>query len=361
MRSIPLNTLALALGLAVSGHAQTQDHAHHQQTPSEQQDHSAHQAMTSQPSGGHEGHAGHEASTAKDAAQSETAVMDHAHMGHDMPKAQSTGHAGMDHGTMDHGSMGHGAMDHSAMGHGAATKPGQPLTPIPVVTDADRAAAFPDLKLHMEHASEVNSMVLFNRLEGWDADQGSGQAWEAQAWIGTDINRLWLRSEGERTDGHTESADLEVLYGRSVSAWWDVVGGIKHDFKPGDSRTWAAFGVQGLAPYKFEVQATAYLGESGQTAANVEAEYELLLTNRLVLQPLVELSFHGKDDPLRGIGSGLSTAEAGLRLRYEFTRRFAPYIGVVHERAFGETADLREAEGEGVSDTRVVAGVRVWF
>lgn len=356
MRSIPLNTLALALGLAVSGYGQAQDHAHHQQTQSEQQDHSAHQTTASQSSGGHEEHAGHAPSATKDAPQSTTPTIDHAHMGHDMPTAQSTGHAGMDHGAMDHGSM-----DHSAMGHEAPDKPGQPITPIPVVTDADRAAAFPDLKLHMEHASEVNSMVLFNRLEGWNADQGSGQAWEAQAWIGTDINRLWLRSEGERTDGHTESADLEVLYGRSVSAWWDVVGGIKHDFKPGDSQTWAAFGVQGLAPYKFEVQATAYLGESGRTAASIEAEYELLLTNRLVLQPMVELSFHGKDDPLRAIGSGLSTAEAGLRLRYEFTRRFAPSIGVVHERAFGETADLREAEGEHSRDTRVVAGVRVWF
>src|SRR5690606_3689847 len=99
-------------------------------------------------------------------------------------------------------------------------------------------------------------------------------------------------------------------------------------------------------PYKFEVQATAYLGKSGQTAANIEAEYELLLTNRLILQPLVEANFHGKDDPQRGIGAGLRTAEAGLRLRYEFTRRFAPYIGVVHERAFGKTADLRVAEGE---------------
>jgi len=356
MRSIPLNTLALALGLAVSGYGQAQDHAHHQQTQSEQQDHSAHQTTASQSSGGHAEHAGHAPSETKDAPQSTTPTIDHAHMGHDMPKAQSTGHAGKDHGAMDHASM-----DHSAMGHEAPDKPGQPITPIPVVTDADRAAAFPDLNLHMEHASEVNSMVLFNRLEGWDADEGSGQAWEAQAWIGTDINRLWLRSEGERTDGHTESADLEVLYGRSVSAWWDVVGGIKHDFKPADSQTWAAFGVQGLAPYKFEVQATAYLGESGRTAASIEAEYELLLTNRLVLQPLVELSFHGKDDPLRGIGSGLSTAEAGLRLRYEFTRRFAPYIGVVHERAFGETADLREAEGEHSRDTRVVAGVRVWF
>ena len=269
-------------------------------------------------------------------------------MGHAMPKA---GAAGLDHG----------AMDHSAMDHGAAGKSEQPVTPIPVVTDADRAAAFPALTLHMEHASEVNSMVLFNRLEGWDADHGSGLAWEAQTWIGTDLDRLWLRSEGERSDGHTESADLEVLYGRSVSAWWDVVGGIRHDFKPGDSQTWAALGVQGLAPYKFEVQATAYLGKSGQTAANIEAEYELLLTNRLVLQPLVEVDLAAKDDPEYGTARGFTGIETGLRLRYEVTRRFAPYLGVVHERALGDTADLRRAEGESTRDTRVVAGVRIWF
>ena len=207
----------------------------------------------------------------------------------------------------------------------------------------------------------LHSFVLLDRLEAWDADHGKGQAWEAQAWIGGDLSRLWLRSEGERVDGHTESADLEVLYGRSVSAWWDVVGGIRHDFQPGSPQTWAAIGLQGLAPYKFEVQATAYLGESGQTAADIEVEYELLLTNRLILQPLVELEWHGKDDPQRGIGSGLGKVEAGLRLRYEFTRRFAPYVGVVYERAFGGTADLHEAAGEDTRDTRVVAGLRLWF
>lgn len=235
------------------------------------------------------------------------------------------------------------------------------LTPIPAVTDVDRAAAFPELHHAMQHGADLHSFVLLDRLEAWDADHGSGQAWEAQAWIGGDLSRLWLRSEGERVDGHTESADLEVLYGRSVSAWWDVVGGVRHDFQPGSSQTWAAIGLQGLAPYKFEVQATAYLGESGQTAADIEVEYELLLTNRLILQPLVELEWHGKDDPQRGIGTGLGKVEAGLRLRYEVTRRFAPYVGVVHERAFGGTADLHEAAGEDTRDTRVVAGLRLWF
>ena len=119
--------------------------------------------------------------------------------------------------------------------------------------------------------------------------------------------------------------------------------------------------MQGLAPYKFEVSATAYLGASGQSAARLEVEYETLLTNRLVLQPLLEANLYGKDDPRRGLGSGLATVEAGLRLRYEFTRRFAPYIGVVRERAFGKTTALRRGSGEDTDDTRFVAGLRVWF
>jgi copper resistance protein B len=117
----------------------------------------------------------------------------------------------------------------------------------------------------------------------------------------------------------------------------------------------------GLAPYMFEVQATGYIGQSGQTAARIEVEYEMLLTNRLILQPMIEADFYGRNDERRGIGSGLSTAEAGVRLRYEITRQFAPYVGIVHERAFGRTADFRREEGEGASDTRVVAGFRVWF
>ena len=327
--------------------------------------------------------------------------MDHSQMGHSSPastpaapKAQTQPMQGMDHSQMaqpaasdasststpamqgmDHSQMGHGSpasatpeagmqsmegMDHSQMGHGPVA-PTQPRTPIPAVTEADRQAAIAPAHAHPVHDNSIKSYVLLNRLEAWDADPGTGLGWEGQGWIGTDLNRVWFRSEGERTDGQTESADLEVLYGRSISTWWDVVAGVRHDFKPGASQNFAAIGVQGLAPMKFEVSATAYLGEGGQTAANVEAEYELLLTNRLILQPLLEADFYGKNDPARGIGSGLGTMEAGLRLRYEFNRRFAPYIGIVHERAFGRTAEFRRAEGEGPRDTRLVAGIRIWF
>jgi copper resistance protein B len=275
--------------------------------------------------------------------------MDHSAMGHDM-------------GTMDMGGMTM-PMDHDAMGHGAMdmSAPAQPRTPIPALTDADRAAAVPPPGDHPVHDNTVQSYVLLDRLEGWSADPGAGLAWEGQAWFGTDLNRLWLRSEGEQTDGRLESGDLEVLYGHSVSPWWDVVTGVRHDFKPGGAQDFAAIGVMGLAPYKYEFAATAYIGQGGQTAARLEAEYETLFTNRLILQERVETNFYGKDDPRRGIGSGLSTFEAGLRLRYEFTRRFAPYIGIVHERAFGGTAELRRGEHGSASDTRIVAGLRLWF
>lgn len=279
--------------------------------------------------------------------------------------APAPDHAAMDHAAMDHATMDEAAMDHAAMGHdmGAmpTAAPSEPITPIPQVTDADRAAAVPPAADHPVHDNGIYSYLLFNRLEGWNADAGTGLAWEGQGWIGTDRNRLWLRSEGEQVDSRLHSADLEALYGHGISPWWDVVAGIRHDFKPGASQDFVAIGVTGLSPYKFEVSATAYIGQSGQAEARFEAEYEALLSNRLILQPLVEINVFGKDDARRGIGSGLGTVEAGLRLRYEFTRRFAPYVGVVHERAFGRTADLRRVDGESVEDTRLVAGVCIWF
>ena len=316
------------------------------------------------PTVAHAQHAGHVMPAAKPATppanmetkQAEDATkhaIDHSKMDHSkMPE--------MDHSKMDHSKtpeMDHSKMDHSKMSPGAGTL----VTPIPLVTDADRRAAFPDVHGHHLHGTDTHSFWLVDRLEVSDADPGTSLGWEASAWIGGDVQRLWLRTEGEAVDGRVEYGDIEVLYGRGVRAWWDVVAGIRQDFGQGPSRTWAAFGVQGFAPYKFEVAATAYVGQSGRTAARVEAEYETLFTNRLILQWRAEANAYGKSDPLAGVGSGLSTLEAGLRLRYEVTRQFAPYIGIQHERAIGKTADFRRADGHGAGDTRVVAGVRVWF
>lgn len=379
--TLPRTALALALALPFAAIAQQRDRDAPASQAAPAMDHSGmdHSRMDhSQMSG-----AKNKAPAKKTVAPAEAAAMDHSTMDHSAMPASAkdaaaesgdgamaspkTDHAGMGHGAparpaaaaMDHSQMDHSTMDHSASPRPAA--PQQPREPIPAVTDADRAAAFPPISLHMQHAREFNHMVVINRLEAVDVDDGNAQAWEGQAWFGSDTQRLWLRSEGERERGRTESANLEALYGRAISPWWDVVAGVRHDFRPLRAQSWAAFGVQGLSPYKFEVSATAYLGERGQTALNLEAEYELLLTNRLILQPLVEVEFYGKDDPRRETGAGLSTAEAGLRLRYEISRKFAPYVGVSWERAFGDTADYRRAHGERVEDTRLVAGVRLWF
>ncbi len=235
-----------------------------------------------------------------------------------------------------------------------------PRTPIPPLTAADRAAAVRPDGGHAAPDNGIFHYVAVDRHEGGECDPG-GLAWEAHAWIGTDLDRLWLRSEGERRGGRGERASFEALYGRAVAPWWDLLVGVRHDDAPGPARDFAAIGVAGVAPGKFDVAATAYLGTAGQAALRLEVSYDVLLTQRLVLQPLVEINAYRRDDVRRGIGSGLSTAEAGLRLRYDITRQFAPYVGWVRERAFGRTTVLRRADGEGGEDARFVAGVRFWF
>ncbi|KTC56204.1 copper resistance protein B [Pseudomonas moraviensis] len=271
---------------------------------------------------------------------------------------------GMDHSQMqgmDHSQM--QSMDHSKMeGMQPAKQPQtQSRTPIPPLTDADRAAVYNAPGGHEVHDSALNSFFIFEKLEWQDADDGSALNWEAQGWIGGDVDRLWLRTEGERTNGKTEEAEVHALWGHAISPWWDLVGGVRQDFKPGDPQTWAAFGIQGLALYNFEAKATAYLGEGGQTAARLEGDYDILLTNKLILQPTAEFNFYGKNDPQRGVGSGLSESEVGLRLRYEIRPQFAPYVGVTWNRSYGKTADYAREEGEDNSEARLVVGVRVWF
>ena len=204
-------------------------------------------------------------------------------------------------------------------------------------------------------------MLLFDRLEYFDGRDGHGAAFDAQAWYGNDKNKLWLKAEGETGAGRLQDLRVEALWDRPVSAFWDMQAGVRHDAGIGPARNWAAFGIQGLAPYWFELQATVYVGPSRRTAFRFESEYELLLTQRWILQPRFEANLYSRGDPQRGIGSGLSDATLGLRLRYEITRRFAPYLGVEFERRFGETATLARSKGESAFDSRVVAGVRIWF
>jgi copper resistance protein B len=282
-------------------------------------------------------------------------TMDHGAMGHGQMDHGATDHSQMNHSQMNHGQMDHGTMDHAQPATGGSR------TPIPVPTDADRAAAFPPLPGHALHDSGINSFFLVDKLEYQGADDASVLSWDASGWIGGDVNRLWLRSEGERSNGKTEEAEVQALYGHAISPWWDLVAGVRQDFKPGSPQTWAAFGVQGMALYGFEAEAMAFLGERGQSALRLEGDYDILLTNRLILQPTAEVNLHGRNDHERGVGSGLANTEVGLRLRYEIVPEFAPYIGVTWNRNYGNTADFTREEGEDNDEARFVAGIRLWF
>ena len=242
----------------------------------------------------------------------------------------------------------------------AGQEQSEPATPIPPITDADRVAAFPDVEPHAIGDTDIYTFVLLDELE-WQADQSAGGLnWDAKGWVGGDRNRLWFRTAGQVDDGRLGDAEAHVVYGRAIARWWDVMVGVRQDVRPGPAQTWAAFGVQGLAPYWFEIEATGYVSDGGQTAARLEADYELLITNRLVLRPLVEFNLYGKSNLERGIGSSLSSTDVGIRMRYEFRRELAPYIGVTWNNTFGETRDLAEASGDEVSRVRVVAGLRLW-
>jgi copper resistance protein B len=232
---------------------------------------------------------------------------------------------------------------------------------IPPITDEDRKAAFPDVQGHTVHDHAISYFVSFDQFEWQSGRNQPDLHWNTRGWIGRDRDRLWFCAEGEREDGDVTDADAELLYGRAISRWWEVVGGVRHEFQPEPSRTWAAIGIQGLAPYFLEIEATAYVGASGRTQFRFETEYDLLITNRLVLEPRIEVQMYGKSDPERELGSGLGTIESGLRLRYEFRREFAPYIGIAWKRKYFGTADFAKAAGENVGSTRFAAGVRFWF
>lgn len=203
--------------------------------------------------------------------------------------------------------------------------------------------------------------LMFDHLEYTDGREGHAAALDAQAWYGTDADKVWVKLEGEHAAGRMQHLRVEVLWDRPIAVYWDGQLGVRQDAGVGPGRTWAAFGVQGLAPYWFDVEATLYIGQAGRTAFRFESEYELLLTQRLILEPDLEVNVYGRDDPQRHIGAGLSDAALGLRLRYEFTRQFAPYVGIQWSKKFGNTADYARRAGQPVFDSRLVAGVRLWF
>jgi copper resistance protein B len=193
-------------------------------------------------------------------------------------------------------------------------------------------------------------------------EQANAGIFDLQAWYGTTFDRLVIKTEGEISEGNLEENQTDILWGHGISAYWDTQLGVRFDYnKEGKNRQWLAFGLQGLAPYWFELDMTAYIGEQGNTALTFEAEYELLLTQKLIIQPRAELTLYGKRDLENGLGSGLSSSAIGLRVRYEYTRQFAPYIGVEWSNKFGSTADYARSNGQSSNDTAFVAGINFWF
>ncbi|GAA0869128.1 copper resistance protein B [Brevundimonas basaltis] len=321
-------------------------------------------------------HAGHVMPTNPEA--------DDPHAGHDMttmtPEAADP-HAGHDMSLMSPGQADpHAGHDMSATGMGppdvptSADNPGRPPeAPIPAAAlsgpghAADlifgaEAMARSRRTLIAENGDIHTTAVIVDRLEAGFGDERTW-LWDVQGWSGGDINRFWWKSEGEgHVDDGLEEAELQALYSRAVSPFWDVQAGVRQDFRPdGEDRTHLVLGVQGLAPHWWEVDAAAFLSTEGDLTARVEAEYDQRITQRLILQPRFEIDISANDIPELEIGPGLSSVEAGLRLRYEFHKEFAPYVGVEWSRALGDSADYIEARGGEVDDTRLVVGLRAWF
>lgn len=242
----------------------------------------------------------------------------------------------------------------------------EPAPPVPTDHAADRVfdpatMARARGQLHMEHGGGVFSKVMINLGEMQVRDGETGYRWEGEAWVGGDINRLVIRSEGEGGGSGLESAEVQALYSRAVGPYFDFQAGLRQDLQSGPKRTYATLGFEGLAPYWFETSGALFLSSKGELLGRLEAAYDLRLTQRWILQPRVEANVSGQDIPALELGSGVSSIEMGLRLRYEIKREFAPYVGISFDRRFGGTADYARAAGKDVAATSLVIGVRTWF
>ena len=287
------------------------------------------------------------------------------HAGHQMPAAQQPAdpHAGHDMSGMDMGAM---DMNASEDAPPVAPPPPEAMSgPAHAAETIYDPAAIRSAReaLRVEHGGMPTHRFSIDRLEYAGRRGADGFAWDdVQFWYGGDLNKLWLKSQGEGTFGEgVERAEVQALYSRAIAPFWDVQLGVRHDFEPHPTRNHLVLGIQGLAPYWFEVDAAAFLSDHGDITARTEVEYDQRITQRLILQPRVEANFSLQDVPELNLGSGVTSAEAGLRLRYEIVPEFAPYVGVNYERALGGTADFRRAAGEDVGGWNFVLGVRAWF
>lgn len=319
-----------------------------------QMDHSAHGA-----------HGGHEPAAAP-------AQMDHsAHGGHEPAAAPEQ----MDHSAHgDHGS--HAPPPAPAdphAGHDMSSAPETGPAPVgeapPAATDWAADALFPAGRMKAvreqmlaEHGGASFSQIMFNIAEIAPRRGVDRYRWDGEGWFGGDIDRLVVKSEGEGGFGRKlETAEAQILYSHAIDAYWNLQAGARQDFGEGPSRSYATIGVEGLAPYWFEVEGALFLSDKGRLFGRIEAYYDQRLTQRLVLQPRIEANLSAQHAPADRLGAGLTDVELGLRLRYEITREFAPYVGVSHERRVGRSARLARAAGDAPRSTAFIAGVRFWL
>jgi copper resistance protein B len=290
------------------------------------------------------------------------------HSMHDMPgmEQQADPHAGHD---MSAKSEEKAADPHAGHDMGAAEQPvgNEPPPPAPTDRAADRyyppvEMAQAAARLRREHGGMTASQIMFDLAEYQIRDGRDGYRWEGEGWFGGDVNRLIVKTEGEGAvrEG-LESVELQLLYSRALDPYWNLQAGVRHDVEPNPSRTYATIGFEGLAPYWFELEGALFLSDKGDLLARIEGNYDQRLSQRLILQPRAELNFAAQDIAGQGVGSGLVDAELGLRLRYEVTREFAPYVGVSYEEKAGGTRRIARAAGEDVRSTGFVMGVRAWF
>lgn len=210
---------------------------------------------------------------------------------------------------------------------------------------------------------QVFAHVLLDQFEGRTSGSGNQLRWDGEGWIGTDMNRLWLKSEGFSDKTTVSDGDHEALYDRPIPRmrYFDAQVGVRADLDSDPARVWAAIGIEGMAPYFFQFAPTLYVRNDGNVAGRLTGSYDLLLSQRWILQPEAELNLYNKDDPRRRIGSGLSDLDAGVRLRYELRRKFGPYIGFAYNGTYGSTASYSRQAGESTSSPRFVFGLRLWY
>jgi copper resistance protein B len=215
-------------------------------------------------------------------------------------------------------------------------------------------------ELRIANGGYTGLFVMADRFEVQDRDGESLMLWDAQGWYGSDENRLWIKTEGEVTKQDDEF-EIQALWSHAFHPWFDFQTGLRMDFADGHDATYLAAGIQGLLPYRFETDAAVFLSDEGDLSARIEGEYDWWLTQRLILQPRIELNLSAQDVPARAIGSGLQNIEAGLRLRYQIRREFAPYFGIEYSRKFGGTADYSRRAGQPDSDSYALLGIQAWF